>query len=161
MLLQQCRFSTMSYFLKPRLRILTIFLFLGQDGDLLSFGQVQQKQHCLLTNDVGKVHIVYLGEKFKSSQFKQKPRRQFSEWETFFLNATRQACETFPNVRHIMNTLSTCGWASGRWQTLFWIKNGKKQKGKKKATFGSEKMEATSPGIPFWERASIFTHAEV
>lgn len=39
---------------------LTIFLLLCQDGNLLAFWQVKQKQHCLLTDDVCKVHIVDL-----------------------------------------------------------------------------------------------------
>lgn len=39
---------------------LTVLLPLGQDGDLFSSGQVQQKQHRFLTDDVRKVHIVYL-----------------------------------------------------------------------------------------------------
>lgn len=41
---------------------LTILLFLRQDGNLLSSGQIKQKQHSLLPNDVGEVHIVHLQE---------------------------------------------------------------------------------------------------
>ena len=40
--------------------LLTVLLLLGQDGDLLPLGEVQEEQHCLLSDDVCKVYVVYL-----------------------------------------------------------------------------------------------------
>ena len=39
---------------------LTILLLLGQDSDLFTFRKVQQEQHRLFSDDVGKVHVVNL-----------------------------------------------------------------------------------------------------
>lgn len=39
---------------------LTIFLLLRQNSHLLAFGEVQKEQHRLLSDDVGKINIVYL-----------------------------------------------------------------------------------------------------
>lgn len=39
---------------------LTIFLLLRQNSHLLAFREIQKEQHRLLSDDVGKVNIVYL-----------------------------------------------------------------------------------------------------
>lgn len=44
----------------PLLTSLTIFLLLGQNGDLLTFRKVQEEQHRLLSDYVCKIYIIYL-----------------------------------------------------------------------------------------------------
>lgn len=46
---------------------LTIFLLLRQNSDLLAFREIQKEQHRLLSDDVGKIDIVYL--KFEHKYF--------------------------------------------------------------------------------------------
>lgn len=40
--------------------ILTILLLLRQDGDLFTFGKIKEEEHCLFSNDICKVYVVYL-----------------------------------------------------------------------------------------------------
>ena len=48
--------------LSSRPPALTILLLLGQDGDLFTFREVEEKQHRLFSDYISKIYIINLGK---------------------------------------------------------------------------------------------------